>query len=68
MIIEPRVDKQLEKAENRYELAMTVSRRARQIIEGDEPKVSTKEKSPITIATLEFDKGEVYAEKNNEQA
>lgn len=68
MIIEPRVDELLEKAENRYELAMTVSRRARQIIAGDEPKVKTKEKSAVTIATLEFDKGEVYAEKNKEEA
>lgn len=54
MILKSRVDDLLKHAENNYELVIAVSRRARQIIDGDERKVETKEKSPITIASLEF--------------
>lgn len=55
MILKPRVDDLLKHAENNYELVIAVSKRARQIVDGAQKEVSTNEKSPITIATLEFD-------------
>lgn len=54
MITEPNVEELLKKSTNRYELAVAVSRRGRQIVDGKEPKVKTDEKSPITISALEF--------------
>jgi DNA-directed RNA polymerase subunit omega len=54
MLIKPNVEELLDKSANRYELIMAVSKRARQIVEGDKPKVETKEKSPVTISALEF--------------
>lgn len=65
MLLNPKVDDLLEKAENRYELAILVSRRARQLVAGDKPKVETKEKAPTTIAAIEVDKGEVYIENKS---
>lgn len=65
MLLDPKVDDLLEKAENRYELAILVSRRARQIVAGSKPMVETKEKAPTTIASLEVNKGEVYIEKES---
>lgn len=59
MILKPRVDDLLKHAENNYELVIAVSKRARQIVDGSQKKVSTNEKSPITIATLEFNEEKV---------
>ena len=68
MLLEPRVDELLKKAENRYELAIIVSKRARQIVGGSEPMVDTKEKSPTTIASLELESGKLYSKKEEEKA
>lgn len=59
MILKPRVDDLLKYAENNYELVIAISKRARQIVDGAKKEVSTNEKSPITIATLEFDQEKV---------
>lgn len=54
MIVKPNVEQLLDKAINRYELAVAISKRARQIVSGATPKVETKEKSEVTIASLEL--------------
>ena len=54
MITKPNVEELLEKAKNRYELVVAVSKRGRQIVDGKEAKLKTDEKSAITIASLEF--------------
>ena len=59
MIVEPTVGKLLTKAQNRYELVIATARRARQIAEGDEPKTSVKESSPVTLAANEIAEGKV---------
>ena len=59
MIIEPKVEKLLEKAEDRYQLVVAVAKRARQIVDGDKPKVKTKEKSAVTISSIEMLEDEV---------
>ena len=66
MITEPNVEELLKKSTNRYELAVAVSKRGRQIVDGKEPKVKTDEKSPITISALEFaeDKYSIIREEN----
>lgn len=56
MITELNIEKLLKKCTNRYELVNVVSKRARQLVSGDAPKVETKETSEVTISSLEFER------------
>ena len=59
MLNKPNPEELLPKVSNRYELVNVIAKRARQLAEGDEPKIKTKELSKITIASLEFAKDEL---------
>lgn len=50
----PPIDKLLDKVENRYMLVTVISKRAREIVEGDEILVKTIELKPVNIAVEEF--------------
>ena len=67
MIVRPSANELVEKVENRYELSNIIAKRSRQIQSGAEPKVNTKEKSTVTIASLEFEKDMFYVIDNNKQ-
>ena len=54
MIEKPTVKELLEHAENRYSLVIATAKRARQIAKGDEAKVESNEKSPVTLAANEI--------------
>ena len=54
-MINPSVVDLLEKIHDRYSLVMLTSKRARQIIDGSEPKISIDSKKPLTIAINEVD-------------
>ena len=54
MIVKPSTTDLLKKVSNGFELSMVIAKRARQIQDGKEPMIDTKEKSSITIASLEF--------------
>lgn len=56
----PSIDDLLKKIDNRYNLIVAVSKRARKLIEGEEELVRTKEIKPVDIATQE-----VYEDKIN---
>lgn len=60
MLIKPTVDELLSKANNRYELVIAISKRARQIINGSDPKIGTDEKSKVTISALELANDKYY--------
>ncbi|MBR0426966.1 MAG: DNA-directed RNA polymerase subunit omega [Clostridia bacterium] len=60
MIVEPTVNELLKHAENRYALVIAASRRARDIAKGEEPLVTTDDKSPVTIAAEEIADEKVY--------
>lgn len=45
--------------ESRYTLVMVAAKRARQLVEGDEPKVDTKASKPVTIALDEIAEGKI---------
>lgn len=66
MIVKPSVTELLTKANNRYELVIATSRRARQIAAGDEPMTKVKEESPVTLAANEIAEGKVEIERENE--
>ena len=59
MIIKPTVKKLLKKANNRYSLVIAVSKRARQIADGDKTLTDADEKSSVTLAANEIAEGKV---------
>ena len=44
---------------SRYSIVMATSRRARQIIAGEEPLVDTRQTKPLSIAIEELNKGNI---------
>lgn len=44
---------------SRYSIVMAIAKRARQIIDGDDPLVYTTIDKPLTIAVEEMNKGEI---------
>ena len=67
MIVKPTVNELLKNAENRYELVIATSRRAREIAAGDSPLVETDDTSPVTIAANEIVAKKVYIENENKK-
>ena len=59
MIVEPTVTDLLKLVDDRYELIIVSSKRARQIAEGANVLVDSEEKSPVTLASLEIAEGKV---------
>ena len=59
MMIKPSVAELLEKVDNRYELVIATSKRARQIAQGAVPLVKTDDVAPDSIAADEIDAGKV---------
>ena len=59
MMTKPSVAELLEKVDNRYELVIATSKRARQIAQGAEPLVKTADVAPDSIAADEIDAGKV---------
>jgi len=53
-MIEPSIGELLEKVESRYMLVTVISKRAREIVAGDDIMVETDDKKPINIAIQEF--------------
>lgn len=65
-MINPSVVDLLNKVEDRYSLVIVTSRRAREIIEGNEPLTLNPSKKPLTIAINEVNEGLVSYHKSNE--
>ena len=59
MIINPTVTDLLKVVNNRYELVIATSKRARQISSGKTPLTKVKEKSVVTLAANEIAEGKV---------
>ncbi len=49
----PSINELLKKADSRYGLVNEISKRARQIVEGSQRLIDTKENKPVTVATYE---------------
>lgn len=50
----PAINDLIAKASNKYELCLATSKRAREIIDGDEPLVKITIDNPVSIATMEI--------------
>lgn len=53
------IDKLLSMVNSRYSLVTVISKRARQIVAGEDPLVLTKTTKPVSIAIEEFYDGKV---------
>ena len=58
-MINPSVVDLLNKVEDRYSLVIVTSRRAREIIDGNEPLTLNPSKKPLTLAINEINEGSV---------
>lgn len=56
-MINPSIMDLLQKVDNRYSLVIVTSKRARQIIDGDEKLADIKSNKALTIAINEVDQG-----------
>lgn len=66
-MIEPSLIELLKKVENRYTLVTVTSKRARQIIVGDESLLEeTSMNNPLTVAINEVNEGRVFYENIKE--
>ena len=60
MIVKPTTAELLEKTgDNKFKLVIVTAKKARQIAEGAEKLVDTKEQAPVTIAAEELAEGKV---------
>ena len=69
MMVKPAVTDLLKIVPDRYSLVIMSSKRARQIAVGSPVLTNSKEKSPVTLATIEIAEGkvkEVNESSNNE--
>lgn len=64
MIVKPSAEQLLDKASNRYELVVAISKRARQLVLGATPKINRKETSEVTIASLELAENKYVIKRN----
>ena len=67
MMVKPSVTELLKKANNRYELVIATSKRARQISNGDKPLTDVKEESAVTLAANEIAEGKVNIVEENDE-
>ncbi|MDO4287666.1 MAG: DNA-directed RNA polymerase subunit omega [Eubacterium sp.] len=58
----PALNDLIAKANNKYELVLATAKRAREIIDGDEPLVKITIDNPVSIATAEIAEGLVRPE------
>ena len=67
MMVKPSVSELLTKSKNRYELVIATSKRARQIIAGEEPLVNGCGKKPLSIAVEELYKSKIRITGDDEE-
>jgi DNA-directed RNA polymerase subunit omega len=56
----PALNDLIKKADNKYSLCLATAKRAREIVEGDEPLVKIKIDNPVSIATMEISEEMVH--------
>ena len=61
-MINPSIVELLKKVDNRYSLVIVTAKRARQLIQGDEPLIRVSSFKPLTIAINEVNSGEIVYE------
>ena len=62
----PTVESLLRHAECRYTLVVKTAKRARQLVAGDQPLITTKETKPVSIAIEEINRGLISYSRDEE--
>lgn len=63
-MLNPPINKLMEKVDSRYSLVIVASKRAREIIDGDEKLTDTESNKPVTIATHEIAENRIVSRKS----
>ena len=63
-MFQPDLDEILSKVDCRYSLIVEIAKRARELVEGDEPLIDTDEINPVSIAIEEIDQGLIVKSSN----
>lgn len=66
MMIYPSLDELVDKVDSRYTLVVEVAKRARQIVDGDKPKIDVDSDKPVSIAIREVEAGKIRYRKTKE--
>lgn len=61
-MINPSINALLERVDNMYSLVAITSKRARQLIDGENPLIEIDSVKPVTIAINEIDQGRISYE------
>jgi DNA-directed RNA polymerase subunit omega len=64
----PALNNLIEKTNNKYSLVLATAKRAREIVDGDEPLVKIKIDNPVTIATNEIAEEMVHCVPKNQDS
>lgn len=64
----PALNTLIKKADNKYSLVLATAKRAREIIEGDDPLVKIRIDNPVTIATNEIAEDMVHCVHRQEES
>ncbi len=67
MMVQPTVNDLLKKVDDRYQLVIMTSKRARQLAEGAKPLTNKKEDSFVTLAAQEIAEGKIEIRKETEE-
>lgn len=60
------LDELVDKVDSRYTLVVQVAKRARQLVDGQKPMVSTDSDKPVTVAIHEVGAGKIHYRKTKE--
>ena len=63
-MFQPDLDEILSKVDCRYSLIVEIAKRARELVDGDEPRIDTDEINPVSIAIEEIDQGLIVKSSN----
>ena len=66
-IVNPTIVELSEKVDSRYTLVVEASKRARQLVDGDQPLVDPKDMKPLKIAIEEINRGLLTYERDPEE-
>lgn len=66
MMTEPPIGELLSKVDCRYTLAVEASMRARELIEGSQPLIDTRDTNPLSIAIEEINRGLITYSREEE--
>lgn len=58
-MLKPSINKLLDKVDSRYTLVMLVSKRARQIVDGENPKTNVISNKPVSLALHEVNEDKI---------